>query len=156
MVFLDRAAASGIDGLLAVDLPFDEAIELREGAGERGIDWIPLVAPTTTDTRARLIGEAASGFVYLVSVAGVTGAGKVDFEGAASRADHIRALTGKPVAVGFGVRTEADARALASGGVDGVVVGSALVAAIESSSSTEDAVKRVSDLLASLARGVRR
>jgi tryptophan synthase alpha chain len=155
-VFLDRASTSGIDGLLAVDLPFDEAVELREGARARGIDWVPLVAPTTTDARAEQIGGAASGFVYLVSVAGVTGAGAVDFEGAASRATHVRNLTGKPVAVGFGVRTEADAQALARGGVDGVVVGSALVSAIASSASSEQAVARVSELLTSLARGVRR
>ncbi len=154
-VFLDAMVAHGVDGLLAVDLPFDEAVSLREGAARRSIDWIPLIAPNTPPQRMVRIGEAASSFVYFISVAGVTGAASVDFEGAARRAKEVSLAIGKPVAVGFGVRTEADARALAKGGVDGVVVGSALVKEVEDSWNLADAEERVGALLASLLSGLR-
>lgn len=152
--FLRRAHEVGVDGLLAVDLPFDEAVSLRDGARSLGIDWIPLVAPNTRPERIVQIGQAATSFIYFVSIAGVTGAASVDFVGAAARANAVRAETGRPVAVGFGVRGEEDARALAQGGVSGVVVGSALVREVEASSSPAEALDRVRALVKALRRGL--
>ncbi len=124
------AKAAGVDGLLVVDLPLDECAVLRDPALAAGLDWVPLVAPTTSPERALRVAALATSFVYLISVAGVTGSGQVDLVGAGVRARDLARETGKPVAVGFGVRTAADAAAVAAN-ADGVVVGSAIVSAIE-------------------------
>lgn len=154
--FLSAAAAAGVDGLLVVDVPVDEARELSASARRRGIDWIPLVAPTTPGARVDEIADVASAFLYFVSVTGVTGAAQVDFAEASRMAVTARARTAVPVAVGFGVRTEADARALAEGGVDGVVVGSAVTAAIEAAGSVDEAERAVRELVSALRRGLER
>lgn len=155
-VFLGAAAEAGVDGLLVVDVPVDEAGSIAARAKERGLDWIPLVAPTTPGPRIDSIADLASAFVYFISVTGVTGAAQVDFAEVAARAARVRARTAVRVAVGFGVRTEDDARALARGGVDGVVVGSALVAAVEASPTVEAAEQAVRDRIAALRRGLAR
>jgi tryptophan synthase alpha chain len=121
-----RAAAAGADGFLIVDLPPEECAPLRGPAVAAGLDWIPLVAPTSTDARIALAASVATSFVYVISVAGVTGAGEVDLDAAAERAASVGARTGKPVALGFGIKTAADV-ARAAKHVDAVVIGSALV-----------------------------
>jgi tryptophan synthase alpha chain len=124
-----EAAEAGADALLVVDLPPEHAEVLRGPAGARGLGWIGLVAPTTTPTRrARVLG-ASSGFVYAVSLTGVTGAPLDPSDpGLHAGLATLRESSGLPIVVGFGVRKAEDVRALA-GHADGVVVGSALVEA---------------------------
>lgn len=125
-VFAEAAAAAGVDGLIMVNLPPEEASVLRPALRSRDIDLIFLAAPTTTPQRLKMIVEAASGFVYYVSLKGITGASHLDVDAVASRLAEIRAATELPVQVGFGIKDGPTARALAEH-ADGVVIGSALV-----------------------------
>lgn len=125
--FAARAAAAGADAALVVDLPLEELSEIAAPLSREGLGVVPLVAPTTSIERAARAAELDPPFVYYISTTGVTGA---RFQGAAGGADRVRAVrreTGAPVAVGFGVKTGADAREVA-GYADAVVVGSAVVA----------------------------
>ena len=149
-----EAKAAGVDGFLVVDLPPEECAPLRDPALRAGLDWISLVAPTSTPARIELAAQMATSFVYFISVAGVTGAGHADLAAASARAAAVRERTGKPVAVGFGVRTVADVRAVAAH-ADAVVVGSAVVSAIEAA-GRERAVDAVSALVRDLASGTKR
>lgn len=124
--FAEQAAAAGVDGLILVNLPPEEAAELRPQLQAEGIDLIFLLAPTTTEQRARYVLGQASGFVYYVSLKGTTGAGNLDVEAVNERLTALRAMTELPLAVGFGIRDAATAQAMAAV-ADGVVVGSALV-----------------------------
>ncbi len=127
--FCRRLASLGIDGLLVVDLPPEHTAILRDPARAAGLDWIGLVAPTSTPARRSRVLASASGFVYAVSLTGVTGAAlDANSEGLRSQLDVLREQTSLPIAVGFGVREPAQVAALAPQ-VDGVVVGSALVRA---------------------------
>src|SRR5476649_1445174 len=142
--FLADAKSAGVDGMIIVDLPPEEDGELCLPALSAGLNFIRLATPTTNDKRLPVVLANTSGFVYYVSITGVTGSAKPDF--------------GK-VAVGFGVRTAKDARAIAAG-ADGVVVGSALVDAVKNSldrkgKATARTVKEVTKLVAELAKGVR-
>ena len=152
---VDDAKAAGVDGLLVVDLPPEACAPLRDPARAAGLDFVPLVAPTSTDARIDAAAAVASGFVYYVSLTGVTGAAAPDFAAASTRALQVRARTGLPVAVGFGVKTPDDVRQLAAH-ADGVVVGSAVVQLIESATSPDDAVARVRALVAALASATHR
>ena len=125
-VFAERAAAAGVDGLIMVNLPPEEAVEVAAPIRAAGIDLVLLIAPTTTQERAKLILGEAAGFVYYVAVKGITGSDDLEVS---SVADYLRWLTAEtelPIMVGFGIKTPATARAVA-GHADGVVVGSALV-----------------------------
>jgi len=125
------AAAAGVDGLLVVDLPLDEADELRLPARAAGLDWVPLLAPTSTPARIARAAEVADGFVYYVSMTGVTGAALAPALAEAEvKVAELRKVLKQPIAVGFGVATPDDAR-LVGGFADAVVVGSALVREIE-------------------------
>lgn len=124
--FAEAAAAAGVDGVILVNLPPEEAEELRQALRVRGVDLIFLLAPTTTDERAGQVLSQASGFVYYVSLKGPTGSANLDVEGVRTRLGQLRGMTTLPLAVGFGIRDGATARAVA-GFADGVVVGSALV-----------------------------
>ncbi len=132
-----EAQAAGIDALLVVDLPPEEGAELRAAARAAGIDVVALLTPTSGPERVRRAASGASGFVYYVSVAGVTGAADTGALAlAAEQAAAVRAATGLPVVVGFGIDGPAKARVAAGlesagEGADGVVVGTALVRAIE-------------------------
>jgi tryptophan synthase alpha chain len=127
--FCRRLAAIGIDGLLVVDLPPEHTQVLRDPARAAGLDWIGLVAPTSTPARRDRVLASASGFVYAVSLTGVTGAAlDADSEALRVQLDELRERSSLPIAVGFGVREPAQVAALALQ-VDGVVVGSALVRA---------------------------
>ena len=123
------AADAGVDGFLVVDLPPEEAGGFTEALAARGLDYVPLVAPTTSDARARVVAERATGFVYSVSMTGVTGARSADLAAAGERAAHLESLLERPVGVGFGIKTPSDVRAVAAC-ASGVVVGSAAVAVI--------------------------
>lgn len=153
--FVADAADAGADGLLVVDLPPEESSTLRASAAERGLDYVPLVTPTSTPERIAKAAEVASGFVYYVSMTGVTGSKAADLETAAKRAKELAQMTKQPVAVGFGIKTAGDARLVAAH-ADGVVVGSAIVRAISRASSTSAACASVSERVASLREGVER
>lgn len=124
--FAERAAAAGLAGVIVPDLPHEEARPLHDALAAHGLDLVPLVAPTTSPDRMRAVAEAARGFVYYVSVAGVTGARAGLPTDLAARLADLRSAAKVPVAVGFGVSTPEHARAIARL-ADGVVVGSALV-----------------------------
>jgi tryptophan synthase alpha chain len=149
------AAAAGIDGLLVVDLPPEESAVLLKPAAKYGLSFVPLIAPTSVDARIDLAASVADAFLYYVSLTGVTGAGTADFDAAALRAQQIRQRTGKPVGVGFGVTRGADVKKLAPH-ADGVIVGSALVRAVEEAKSSDDAVAAVKTLVLELAAGTAR
>ncbi|MSR16006.1 MAG: tryptophan synthase subunit alpha [Gammaproteobacteria bacterium] len=128
--FAQRAAAAGVDGVLTVDLPPEEASEYAQAFHEFGLDQIYSLAPTSDADRMRRIVAAASGFVYYVSVKGVTGAKTFEIDDVRQKISALRALTTLPVGVGFGVKTPEIAAALSSV-CDAVIVGSALVEIIE-------------------------
>jgi tryptophan synthase alpha chain len=157
--FLTDAKAAGVDGLIVVDLPPEEDAELCLPALKAGLSFIRLATPTTDDQRLPAVLANTSGFVYYVSITGVTGTAVPDAGKVGSAVERIKRHTALPVAVGFGVRTAANARAIAKG-ADGVVVGSALVDALKSSldkngKATRKTVKAVTDLVTALADGVR-
>jgi len=127
--FAVAAAEAGVDGVLTVDMPPEEAEPLGSLLRAKGIDPIFLLAPTTDAARVRRITESASGFVYYVSLKGVTGANRLDLDAVRERLTELRRLTPLPVGVGFGVRDAATAAALAPV-ADAVIVGSAVVSRI--------------------------
>jgi tryptophan synthase alpha chain len=145
--------AAGADGLLCVDAPPEEAGELRAAADGAGLDLIPLLAPTTPPARARMIASTARGFLYFVSVLGVTGARDRLPPELPDMVGRIRRVTALPIAVGFGVQTPEQAGWVASF-ADGVVVGSAIVREVEQGGAA-DAPARVGRLVASLRDGIR-
>ena len=153
--FLGDAIAAGIDGLIVVDLPPEEDDELCLPALARGLAFIRLATPTTDERRLPAVLANTAGFVYYVSITGITGTATPDFDRVAGAVARIRRHTHLPVVVGFGVRTGAQAASIARG-ADGVVVGSALVDALHGAvSSGGDAVETVSVLVRELAQGVR-
>ncbi|MFK8041412.1 tryptophan synthase subunit alpha [Congregibacter sp.] len=125
-VFADRALACGVDALLTVDIPPEEVSGLNKELRRVGMDNIFLIAPTTPSERMNLIAEEASGFIYYVSLKGVTGAGHLDRDAVAQSVAEIRTHTDLPICVGFGIKDGPSAAAVAAVS-DGVVVGSALV-----------------------------
>jgi tryptophan synthase alpha chain len=152
--FIADAKAAGVDGLIVVDLPPEHNEDLCHPAQAAGIDFIRLTTPTTDDNRLPTVLEGSSGFVYYVSVAGVTGAGSATLEHVQEAVTRLRRHTQLPVAIGFGIRTAEHAASIARL-ADGVVVGSALVDQIAKAESPEQAVKGVLSLCKSLAEGVR-
>ena len=157
--FLTDAKAAGVDGLIVVDLPPEEDDELCLPSLKAGLNFIRLATPTTDDKRLPTVLTNTSGFVYYVSITGITGAAAPDTGKVTNAVARIKRHTKLPVAVGFGVRTAEQARAIAEG-ADGVVVGSALVDALrqsldKSGKATPGTVKAVTDLVFSLAQGVR-
>jgi len=141
--FCSRAASSGADGLLVVDLPPEESQELDREALSQALDVIRLVAPSTPDERLRMIASRASGFVYAVSVAGVTGERKGLPETAVPLIARIRSATTLPVALGFGISKPEHARSAFSAGASGVVEGSGLISLYRSQSSRASAIEAV-------------
>ncbi len=157
--FLEDAKAAGVDGLIVVDLPPEEDKELCLPALEAGLAFIRLATPTTDDTRLPTVLANTSGFVYYVSITGITGAAIPDYDAVGAAVARIQTHTDLPVAVGFGVKTQADAARIGVG-ADGVVVGSALVEAVRTSldadgRATPRTVAAVTDLVSDLAKGVR-
>jgi tryptophan synthase alpha chain len=157
--FLVDAVSAGVDGLIVVDLPAEEDDELCLPALKAGLNFIRLATPTTDDKRLPAVLANTSGFVYYVSITGITGAATPEFGRVAQAVARIKRHTDLPIAVGFGVKNVEHARAIAQG-ADGVVVGSALVEAVRTSldadgKATPKTVPAVTDLIASLAAGVR-
>jgi tryptophan synthase alpha chain len=157
--FLADAKTAGVDGLIVVDLPPEQDDELCLPALHAGLNFIRLATPTTDDKRLPTVLANTSGFVYYVSITGITGAAAPDASKVATAVACIKRHTKLPVAVGFGVRTAAQARAIAAG-AEGVVVGSALVNAVKDSldkqgRATARTVKAVTALVVELASGVR-
>jgi tryptophan synthase alpha chain len=156
--FLDEASAAGVDGLIVVDVPPEADEELCLPAMEKGLNFIRLATPTTDAKRLPAVLANTSGFVYYVSITGITGAAAPVVDEVHSQVARIKKATKLPVAVGFGVRTGEQAAAIAKG-ADGVVVGSALVTAIKDSltdgKATDKTVQAVLDLVKSLAGALR-
>jgi tryptophan synthase alpha chain len=157
--FLADAKSAGVDGLIVVDLPPEEDAELCLPALKAGFNFIRLATPTTDDKRLPAVLANTSGFVYYVSITGITGAAAPDTAKVADAVRRIKRHTDLPVCVGFGVRTAEQARAI-SEGADGVAVGSALVEAVRKSlgpdgKATGATVAAVADLVHALADGVR-
>ena len=157
--FLGDAKTAGVDGLIVVDLPPEEDSELCLPAMKAGLNFIRLATPTTDEKRLPAVLTNTSGFVYYVSITGITGAAAPDAGKVTAAVARIKRHTKLPVCVGFGVRTAAHARAIADG-ADGVVVGSALVEAVRQSLTPDGkpsaaTVTGVTDLVQTLAEGVR-
>lgn len=152
--FAQAAAAAGVDGVLTVDLPPEEAAEFLKPLQQHQIDPIFLLAPTTNDERVKTICSVASGYVYYVSVKGVTGAGHLNIDAVAEKIAHLRELTDLPIGVGFGIKDGPSAKAIAAV-ADAVVVGSALIAKIEQNlENPETIVTEISGLLASMRKAM--
>jgi tryptophan synthase alpha chain len=156
--FLTDAKAAGVDGLIVVDCPPEEDDEICVPARRAGLAFVRLVAPTTSDDRLPEILANAGGFVYFVSITGVTGAAAPDVKLVAEAVGRLKRRTALPIAVGFGVRNAESARAIAET-ADGVVVGSSIVEAIRLSlrdgAATSLTVAAVAELVGKLAHGVR-
>jgi len=141
--FAGQAKKAGVDGVLVVDLPPEEADELRTFTDPQGIDFITLTAPTTDDRRLEKIVKTSSGFIYYISVTGVTGTKEPEAEAAARDLRRIRKATDLPVAVGFGISTAAQVKKFAAL-ADGVVIGSAFVKWIAQNSQEKDFIQQAS------------
>jgi tryptophan synthase alpha chain len=151
--FIEEARASGVDGLIVVDLPPEHNEDLCHPAQAAGLDFIRLTTPTTDDRRLPVVLEGSSGFVYYVSVAGVTGAGAATMDHVEQAVTRLRRHTDLPLCIGFGIRTPEHAADVARR-ADGVVVGSALVDQIANAPSQEQAIDAVLGLCRDLAKGV--
>ena len=156
--FLRDAKTAGVDGLIVVDCPPEEDDEICLPARQAGLAFVRLVAPTTSEDRLPAILMNAGGFVYFVSITGVTGAAAPDVKQVAQAVTRLKRRTDLPVAVGFGVKNAESARAIAET-ADGVVVGSSIVEAIRLSldrgATTASTVAAAAELVSKLAEGVR-
>ncbi|NBW44586.1 MAG: tryptophan synthase subunit alpha [Betaproteobacteria bacterium] len=150
--FAQAAQAAGVDGVLVVDLPPEEADELVPVWRAHGIDPIFLLAPTSTAERIAAVAKAASGYVYYVSLNGVTGAALIDLDAVLARVEQIQAVTGLPVGVGFGIRDAATAKAIAAR-ADAIVIGSKLIQIIEEGPVAE-APARVTQFLSTIRQAI--
>ena len=152
--FISDAKEAGVDGLIVVDLPPEHNDELCEPAQSAGIDFIRLTTPTTDDDRLPTVLAGSSGFVYYVSVAGVTGAGAATMDHVEQAVTRLRRHTDLPVCIGFGIRTPEHAAEVAKR-AEGAVVGSALIDRIAEAKSPQQAIDGVLGLCRELAEGVR-
>jgi tryptophan synthase alpha chain len=149
--FVDDLVEAGASGLIVPDLPLEEAGELREACERWGLALVQLVAPTTTPERLSMIGAAARGFLYTVSVVGTTGERDALQDRFAEVVARAKASTEVPVALGFGISTPEQAAQAAAAGADGVIVGTRLVRA---AGESEDPAGAVGALVAELAGGL--
>lgn len=140
--FAARAKEAGVDGILVVDLPPEEAPELRQYTDPKGIDFISLIAPTTSTERVKTIASHATGFLYYISITGVTGTAKPQVEEVKKDVQRIKKVTDLPLVVGFGISTPQQAKEIAPS-ADGIVIGSAVVRMIEEHCGKFDLVAQV-------------
>ncbi|MEM7098339.1 MAG: tryptophan synthase subunit alpha [Pseudomonadota bacterium] len=151
--FAEKAKAAGVDGLIMVNLPPEEAADIRTTLTAHDIDLIFLIAPTTTDERTELILKNAQGFVYYVSLKGITGADLMQADDVADQLEKLRSRSKLPVCVGFGIKDGATAGRL-GGHADGVVVGSALVSLMAEGGDVEQICHRLTSAVAQLRDGL--
>ncbi|SFV69936.1 Tryptophan synthase alpha chain [hydrothermal vent metagenome] len=152
--FAKSAKENGVDGVLIVDMPPEEATELHQELQNNNIDLIFLIAPTTSDKRLKKISDIASGFVYFVSLKGVTGASNIDVDLVKSQLNHIKTFVNLPVGVGFGINDSKTAKQLSTVS-DGIIVGSAIVKLIEKNQSQHDKMhQEVSQLVKSITTNI--
>ena len=151
--FVKAAAKAGVDGLIVVDLPPEEDEELRISAQAAGIDFIKLVTPTTIGARLDKVIENASGFLYYVSIAGVTGTKSADIDAVGAHIKDIKSKTPLPVAVGFGIKTPEDAQNM-SKIADAVVVGSAVVENIKANQGANDIITPITQQISALKKAI--
>jgi tryptophan synthase alpha chain len=149
----ERLQEAGADGLLVVDIPYEEAGDLRKAALHHGLDWVALVAPTSGVERAKAIAASATGFVYMVSMTGVTGGSVGSLEPVKPLLAAMASVTSVPVCIGFGVRDKDSALRVASV-CQGVVVGSAVVAALQKCQENSSDYAPVAHLIQQLRAGV--
>jgi tryptophan synthase alpha chain len=152
--FVNDAVAAGLDGIILPDLPPEEAGTLIPLAKKEGLDTIFLLAPTSTDERIKLICKVSQGFVYYVSLTGVTGARAGVQSSVQGSLQKIKQVTDKPVAVGFGISTPDQAAQVAHWGADGVIVGSALVKVIEEHAGSPELIAKAAEFVKALKQGV--
>jgi tryptophan synthase alpha chain len=158
--FLDEAKAAGVDGLIVVDLPPEEDAELCLPARAAGLDFIRLATPTTDTARLPAVLANTSGFLYYVSIAGITGTAAPSYDAVGAAVTKLKRETSLPIAVGFGVRTADSAAAIVRSGADAAVVGSAIVDRVKDSldaegRATSGTVEAVASLVRELAESVR-
>lgn len=151
--FAQRAKDAGVDGLIMVNLPQEEAADLRHTLSAVGMDLVSLIAPTTADPRAQEIVTTASGFLYYVSLKGTTGSGALAVDEVAERMSFLQTLTDVPICVGFGIK-DAKSAAAVSAHADGVVVGSALVQLMADSADPNIATERLHSAAADIRHGL--
>ncbi|WP_455208530.1 tryptophan synthase subunit alpha [Kaarinaea lacus] len=152
--FAKAAASAGVDGVLTVDMPPEEAEELGKALSDNGLDPIYLIAPTTSEERIQKICDAARGYVYYVSLKGVTGAATLNVESVAEKTRQIRAKTELPIGVGFGIKDASSAASIAAV-ADAVVVGSALIQKIELHMANRgQMMEQVATLISSMRRAM--
>jgi len=149
--FVTQAKRSGVDGVIAADLPIEEASELRRYARKSNLDTIFLASPTSPSQRLKLIAKESRGFIYYVSLTGVTGARKELAKNLIFSLERLKRLTNKPIAVGFGISKSEHIREIKRY-TDGVVVGSAIISVIEKNLKNKDMVKKVGDFVERLAQ----
>jgi len=152
--FVNDAVSAGLDGMILPDLPPEEAGTLAPLAKKAGLDMIFLLAPTSTGERIKLVTKLSQGFVYYVSLTGVTGARADVQHSIKDSLEKIKAVTDKPIGVGFGISTLDQAAQVASWGADGVIVGSALVKVMEEHIGSSDLVPRAAEFVKALKQGV--
>lgn len=152
--FAKAAAKAGVDGVLVVDLPPEEAHELRQYSDGAGIDFISLIAPTTGAVRERQIAGSATGFLYYVSITGVTGTAAPVIAEIKKSVDRINKITKLPIAVGFGITAPVQAREIGKV-ADGVIVGSAVVKLIDENKNNPNLEKIVADFVSKIKQALR-
>lgn len=151
-VFIENARQAGVDGVLVVDYPPEECQEFAAALKDNGLDPIFLLAPTSTEERIEQVGAIASGYVYYVSLKGVTGSGHLDLDAVATKIPAIKKHVKVPVGVGFGIRDAATAKAIASVS-DAVVIGSRIIQELEST-PPETAVQAVREFIAGIRKAL--
>ena len=151
--FVEDAVRAGVDGVITADLPPEEAKQLKDLSSPKGLDTIFLAAPTSSTERLQKVIKISTGFIYCVSVAGVTGERNSLAQSLKKRVKDIKRMTKKPVAVGFGVSNAKTARWVASF-ADGVIVGSAIVKVIQNNLKNKDLIGKVGRLAKNLASSI--
>jgi len=153
--FVDISSDAGVDGLIVVDLPPEEAGQLKAEAERNKLNLIFLLTPVSSEERIKLVCEWSSGFIYCVSYTGVTGGGEKEEEALANLVRKIRTLTTTPVEIGFGISSPQDAKK-ASRVADGIIVGSAIIKEIGAHTSSDNLVARVGQMVEKLVRATKR
>jgi tryptophan synthase alpha chain len=151
--FAHASSTAGVDGVLVVDLPYEEAKELRTYTDAVGIDFISLIAPTTDKARLKKIAADATGFLYYISITGITGTAAPKIDNIETEVEKVRKVTKLPIAVGFGISKPQQAREIGRF-ADGVVIGSAVVRMIDENKNNHALIKTVSDYIMSIKKAL--